>query len=432
MSLYSRLATHLSEELGIEQWLILNALNSFVIKTPYCVMCNKSFCSQLKLESHISNSKAHKRVINRLVFKKTSNNIFYFQITDKYGNYKNKTTVDELVYDFITAENISVFMNRGGYAQICVNKKTMLLSRYIYFVILKKEKEIPGCVVDHINSDKLDNRGENLRQITSQQNVSNRIKAKNAKSSYYGVSRMHNKWKCSIEQFGRACGFYYHNELHAAYHYDLLVKQLDLQNYRKMNNIKKPADFVLQIREQKHKSPKIKYPSPMVILKNEDDIAIIKTTNGTEFLVDDEDYNKLVQYNWGLKGGYAAATVRDENGRKSILMSRMIMDCSDKTMIVDHINGNILDNRKINLRIITPGQNGRNKKITTKNTTGYIGVSLMSKMSNKWKYTLSFEGKRYYGSNFDNKMDAAKGRDKIARELNKNYHACFKLNFDNA
>lgn len=72
----------------------------------------------------------------------------------------------------------------------------------------------------------------------------------------------------------------------------------------------------------------------------------------------DQENNSLLNENWYLdKDGYAIT----RTGKK---MHREIMKPS-KNLVVDHINHNKLDNRKINLRIVTKQENARNRKKIT-------------------------------------------------------------------
>ena len=59
--------------------------------------------------------------------------------------------------------------------------------------------------------------------------------------------------------------------------------------------------------------------------------------------------------------------------------------------IIDHINGNILDNQFENLRIVTYSENSRNRKKPKNATSKYIGVS---KNKEKWEASIRYDGKQ--------------------------------------
>jgi hypothetical protein len=61
--------------------------------------------------------------------------------------------------------------------------------------------------------------------------------------------------------------------------------------------------------------------------------------------------------------------------------------------VIDHINGDTLDNRIENLREATIPENGYNSKLMSNNTSGYKGVT-WSKQSRKWLVRVSKEKKR--------------------------------------
>lgn len=60
--------------------------------------------------------------------------------------------------------------------------------------------------------------------------------------------------------------------------------------------------------------------------------------------------------------------------------------------VVDHINGDGLDNRRCNLRIVTPSQNHQNRKVKRTSTTGIKGVEL--RPSGKYRVNITVNGKR--------------------------------------
>lgn len=99
-------------------------------------------------------------------------------------------------------------------------------------------------------------------------------------------------------------------------------------------------------------------------------------TQGLFALIDWEDYRRLMEINvkWfahsSRKRFYAETKIK---GHKIVKMHRFLMDCPEG-LEVDHINRNGLDNRKVNLRIVTQAVNKQNKGIYSNNTSGVPGV----------------------------------------------------------
>ncbi|HIS92760.1 MAG TPA: HNH endonuclease, partial [Candidatus Alectryocaccomicrobium excrementavium] len=65
-----------------------------------------------------------------------------------------------------------------------------------------------------------------------------------------------------------------------------------------------------------------------------------------------------------------------------VKMHRMLTQCP-ATKVVDHVNGDRLDNRRRNLRICSPKENSRNKGMGRNNQSGFPGVSKTS--NGKWR-----------------------------------------------
>jgi len=153
-------------------------------------------------------------------------------------------------------------------------------------------------------------------------------------------------------------------------------------------------------------------------------------------LVDDNDYNKLMQMgNWHankctdkLKNNktvdrfYAKRDIWLGKGKKKrLLMHRVIMNVPNN-MCIDHINHDTLDNRKENLRICTPVQNQQNQ-IQQKNTTSkYKGVYLAknrykNKIYTYWQAQIVINKKHMYLGIFKTEIEAAMVYNKKAKEL---------------
>lgn len=91
---------------------------------------------------------------------------------------------------------------------------------------------------------------------------------------------------------------------------------------------------------------------------------ILLENTGNYAIIDSDDYDKVVAYGkwYENDSGYAVKKTRIKGKNVSIRMHMLVNDtpigCGFHT---DHINGNRLDNRKENLRTVTPALNAWNK-----------------------------------------------------------------------
>ncbi|WP_293757864.1 HNH endonuclease [Stenotrophomonas sp.] len=93
----------------------------------------------------------------------------------------------------------------------------------------------------------------------------------------------------------------------------------------------------------------------------------IDLTKGKKAIIDRADYPLVSGFRWHASGSgrrfVAAHSLVLRGGRKkTILMHRLILDAQDSRLVVDHINGNALDNRRSNLRLCSSQQNSWNAK----------------------------------------------------------------------
>jgi len=96
----------------------------------------------------------------------------------------------------------------------------------------------------------------------------------------------------------------------------------------------------------------------------------------------------------------------------------------------DHINGDGLDNRRLNLRVVTPSQNALNRHVSRSSLSGFKGVRPQFDSRNKkqygWTAWISDGGKRRYVGHAATAELAARMYDEAARKL---YGEFARLNF---
>ena len=134
-------------------------------------------------------------------------------------------------------------------------------------------------------------------------------------------------------------------------------------------------------------------------------------------MVDDEDFEYLNSFRWTAKiHGHLKYAERNYRG-KTIKLHRLIMSVTEKNMFIDHIDGNGLNNQKINLRICSSAENTRNhRKISNLLTSKFIGVHLHKK-TNKWRAGVRFNKNLIDLGLFKNEEDAAMAYDRKAFEV---------------
>jgi hypothetical protein len=118
-------------------------------------------------------------------------------------------------------------------------------------------------------------------------------------------------------------------------------------------------------------------------------------------IVDKTDYETITSRSWWLNNtGYAYSYER--GSPKKLLMHRFIMR-PPQDMVVDHINGDKLDNRRSNLRICTQRENAMNKPSIEH------GVSYR-KEYNRWRAYITVNGKQVSLGHYSTREEAIKAR----------------------
>lgn len=136
----------------------------------------------------------------------------------------------------------------------------------------------------------------------------------------------------------------------------------------------------------------------------------ILLTQGNVAIVDDEDFDRLMQHSWHIGiYGYKIYAIRMTHlpNRHKVFMHKEVLAVPEG-FVADHIDGNSLNNQKRNLRFVTVKQNARNrKKRLTSSTSIYKGVSYR-KESKKYRARIVVDYAIIHLGQFDSEILAAR------------------------
>lgn len=356
-----------------------------------------------------------------------------------------------------------------GYVVSNMNGKQIRMHRFIM-------NPPDNMVVDHINHCTWDNRRENLRIITAQENSQNL--PKRATQRYRGVKfdKKQNKYLAYFNLNRRAIKLgKFESEIEAAETFDTYVVQNNLihhlnfpekiEDYRTRSVVEEVdcrkrfksvyrgvtkrhetsfAAYVSFNKKRKHigyftneidaarardqwvveagfnrilnfpedypnyePTRKIKTPG-VEVQKNIIQIALSNCREKVA-LVDKDVYEEWLKYEtcYLNQGVYVACG----DGYK---IYRKIMNVTDPSIFIDHIDGDSLNNCRSNLRLSNARLNGQNKRKRSTATSQYLGVS--KKSHNGWYATVTCDLKTYHVGVFDTEYFAARHRDLFIKQ----------------
>lgn len=157
-----------------------------------------------------------------------------------------------------------------------------------------------------------------------------------------------------------------------------------------------------------------------------DQAAIIHRSDGMTILLDQADYDRLNQYRWfaaGTQDRYAGRSVKRNGKWRVAYIHREIM-APPHGFVIDHIDGNPLNNTRANLRICTNAQNSANRTIC-QNSYGYLGIGF-DPVHDRFQAGVMQDGARFRGPWRLTAIEAAKDYDAMARGLHGEFA---RLNF---
>ncbi len=152
-------------------------------------------------------------------------------------------------------------------------------------------------------------------------------------------------------------------------------------------------------------------------------MKLIKLTKGQFALVDDEDYKQLNRFKWIASTSkirntyYARRAMLDCNGKQKIVqMHRIIMGITNPKIIIDHKDGNGLNNQRNNLRVCSHSQNSSNRKSAKNSSSKYLGVTFC-KENGKWRAQIRKFNVNHHIGYFIDEKNAALAYQSKAKEI---------------
>jgi hypothetical protein len=130
-------------------------------------------------------------------------------------------------------------------------------------------------------------------------------------------------------------------------------------------------------------------------------------------LIDRSD-EEQARYRWSFHDGYAIRYTHANGFQQGVLLHREILGLAyGEKRQADHINGDRLDCRRSNLRVVTHAQNMQNRVAYKGSTSRHRGVSFDR---GKWRATVVLDRKQYYLGRFDDEEEAAAAASAFRRE----------------
>ena len=153
--------------------------------------------------------------------------------------------------------------------------------------------------------------------------------------------------------------------------------------------------------------------------------ATMDMGDGYKCVIDAGEVLSVSGYTWklhcrdGRYSRYAASTVtcgtRKNKHRKNVLMHRLIIRAAEGS-IVDHRNGNGLDNRRANLRLVDASINAINRHTPIRGTSRFNGVNWFP-LTGRWRAQIRANSKFYALGYFFREEEAARAYDEAAKKL---------------
>lgn len=142
------------------------------------------------------------------------------------------------------------------------------------------------------------------------------------------------------------------------------------------------------------------------------DVMIGITSNGDVFYFNKMDYPIIKEHSWHISNGYVA-THKDKT---TLRLHRLIMDAKEGA-VIDHIDGNPLNNIRHNLRECTQHQNSMNSRKRKIDATSVFKGASWDTSRLKWKSYININMKQVFIGRYKTELEAAEAYNQMAKVL---------------
>lgn len=139
----------------------------------------------------------------------------------------------------------------------------------------------------------------------------------------------------------------------------------------------------------------------------EGEFAFVDLTKGYVAMIDAADADLVLAFSWRAKVKDTTVYAMSQTARPDrscVLMHRLVAGAATGDL-VDHIDGNGLNNQRLNLRTASPSQNQQNQRLVARNSSGLKGASWQQGVD-KWRAQIWRDGKRVHLGYFATAEDA--------------------------
>lgn len=165
-------------------------------------------------------------------------------------------------------------------------------------------------------------------------------------------------------------------------------------------------------------------------IRIEGNIAYVPLTKGYEAVIDAADVPLVDGWNWtavearnrigGVRAVYAIRAERRPMGKSIQIYLHHSMIPKKRGFEVDHIDGDGLNNRRVNLRRTTRAQNGKNMQLSVANSSGFKGVC-WDKRRGKWYAYIHVDRKQHPLGRFNSAEEAAEAYAEASKKLHREF-----------